>query len=197
MKNFLSTPLGAILGSLTFTVIGILLLNQAGFVPKVIGALSVVFFGGGALLLIWRNYSERQKQKESARPCLCASSIDEVLVEIKEVDDDEVIEVSVRVGANLYESLQDVSAIKSISPEFAWAVMISSGEFFRSGKVATVLNNEIYQSLTNVSGVKTVVHEDNEYWAIDGECDGKALVQAAALANDIVLQKYQMGGFDE
>ncbi|GAA0409059.1 hypothetical protein GCM10009133_17000 [Cocleimonas flava] len=197
MKHFLSTPLGSILGSLLFAVVGIFLLNQTGLVPKVIGVLSVLFFGGGALLLIWRNYMQRQKQKEDARPCICASSIGDVMVEKQNVNDDEVLEVWERVGTNLNKSLQGISAIKSIGDEFEWSVMVSSGEFFRSGDVATAFNNEIYQSLAKVPGVKTVVHEDNEYWAVDGDCHGKALVEAASLANDAVLLKYQAGDFDQ
>jgi len=199
-KGFLSTPRGAFLGCLGFVALGVFLFSQSRQIDKYIGAITIFVFGAGACILLWNIIrGPRSVKILNAQTRLthisCASSIEEILVNKEDLEDIEVLEHWVRVGDNLNASFQAVSATKSDSEEFAWGVSVWAGEFFIHGKVADVFNDEIYSSLSSVAGVRSVGREDKEHWAVDGECSGKYLVQAAAFANDRVIDRYQQGDF--
>ena len=196
MKNFFSKPQGSLFICLCFIVPCLFILVLPGTEDKSSLVIAVLIFSVGAGISLWEilrssplDNSFRPKVKPPSFNI--ASSIDEIEVERREVEDDEVLEEWVRVGENLNTSFQMVAASKTDSEEFAWGVGIWAGEFLRRGVIAEDLNDEIFSALSAVPGARTVGQDDNEHWAIDGDCNGKALVQAAAFAIDRVLERHE------
>jgi len=198
MKNFFSKPQGSLFICLCFIVPCLFILVLPGTEDKSSLVIALLIFSVCAGIFLWEILrSSSSPLVNSFKPKVkppsfnIASSIDEIEVERREVEDDEDLEEWVRVGENLHTSFQMVAAGKTDSEEFAWGVGIWAGEFLHRGVIAEDLNNEIFSALSAVPGVKTVGQEDNEQWAIDGDCNGKALVQAAAFAIDRVLERHE------
>ena len=189
IDQFFSKPLGAFLGSLLFVFIGIIAVFQPGLLAKIIGSFSILFFGIGAMVLLWRMFPKRQQPQYSP----WAMTLREIKVSRHKPIDLETTDIWERVGETLNKPFQQVILTKSADAEFAWTLRVSAGQFFRNGEVAEQFSQEIYQSLIRVPGVRGVGRQDDDSWAIDGDCDGETLIKVASLANDLVLKKYELG----
>ncbi len=183
IDSLFSKPINALLGSFAFVLLGWFVFMQPALTPKIIGMVTMLCFGFGAI--ICARILIRTRLGKAADRIRYASSPSDIIVQKVVIDDEEVDECWRRTGHHF----QHVSATRSQDEKFSWSVDLASGEFFREAESPEYFQ-AIYDSISGVTGVRETVREDHEHWAVDGDCDGKELVRAAAFANDQFLKKY-------
>lgn len=63
--------------------------------------------------------------------------------------------------------------------EFPWNITIAAAEFIREEPLESKFRDLVEKALSAVTGVDEVIEEDREVWLVDGEPDGKALMEAS------------------
>ncbi len=111
-----------------------------------------------------------------------ASGADGIVVRQIEPLDSELLEEWERVTDD--EDVLGVSAAKTNRPKWTWQVFIAVAEFVREEPLESTLVDRVTSVLGQVEGVKSVVREDREVWAIEGDAGGEGLVRAASTAVD-------------
>lgn len=204
MNAFLSNPIGLFFACLLFVVLGFFIINDpnADIIQKIAGYACIGFFGLGGIMALGRMFMAKISSKNTTaftEPDLSKYATEAGHIQAESVTpaDDENLEEWKRTGAALEESYQQVDAYKTADSEYAWTVYIWSAEYLGKGAGIEQMSKDVCQALSEVSGVKSVFHEDREKWIVDGECEGKELVLAASLANDIVMRKWESGGFGD
>lgn len=105
-------------------------------------------------------------------------------IEIEQIEpgDSEVAEEWGRVVDQGDDSL-GVDAIQwRYETEWQWQVIVGAMEFLREDPLESEVRSAIDRALRSVPGVRSVVEEDREVWAVDGTPSGEDLVRATAEA---------------
>ena len=199
MNKFISTPIGLISTCLAFVLIGLfmVLAPNTEMHVTIAGYANIALFGLGTLVGIVRLMDERRQRTQSTTDAShdqLTLATEQTAIETKKLvpQDDEILEEWIRVGDALDEQLQGVSAIKTMDDNYAWSIFLSLPEYLGNGPDLELLSGGVIQAVSKIEGVKAVFHEDREKWIIDGTCEPKSLIIAAALANDAFLKDWKV-----
>jgi hypothetical protein len=105
-------------------------------------------------------------------------------IEVRKItpEDSSIVEEWERVTSD--RDVLGVSAARSKRAKWNWQVTVNAAEFARKAPLEARLHEGILSALKKVKGVKAVVHEDREVWALEGEASGEELVRACAVVVD-------------
>jgi len=179
-----------VLGCLAFTILGFYLLNSETVFHKIVGSLTVLFFGLGGLGLLWSHGQKSTPgttQSTSIGDPVFYLNIESVSVAQVDIDDDEVLEFWKRSCAGIANWMQDVSVQKSDHDIWCWSVTVGAGEFVRQPSDNALLHDAIVRAVMKVPGTRDVAREDNEVWLVSGNISGDALVRYTSVGLDSFL----------
>ena len=163
----------ALLGAAAFVLVGIVLVNSPVAPAKVAGWLAIVVFGGGGIAAAVAVLRGRPAGREAA-----AMLVDHVTVEQLEPVEDEILEEWVHSSES--RPFLNVSALKwRDESEFPWKVSVHLAELAREEPSVTLLDDAIFEALSDTANVTGVVRDDTEVWLVAGSPSGEDLVRNA------------------
>lgn len=173
MRNDL---LKGLIGSIAFTVVGVLILIFANppLIMQLITWVMILFFGLGSFMIAIRIHRHSQ-------PAFRATIPKDIKIQQLVPADEEIEEEWMHSSPSQPLLSVNASKWKEIS-EYRWQLNIYLATLARDSVSAKILDEAVFQALKSTRNVVDVCREDTEVWVISGEPNGKDLVKNAGTA---------------
>ncbi|MFV0453335.1 MAG: hypothetical protein ACK5LS_14045 [Propioniciclava sp.] len=164
------------------TLLGVFLLVVTPPTPtnRIVGWLTVAFFGVGTLILFTRRPS-LESTPQRGRAVFHAMIPDDITVERETDIDAELDEYWVHSSAT--QPLLHVDAVRWKEPaEYQWSVSVVLAELAQGSESAPILDLAIDDALAATAQVVEVHRDDTETWVVSGSPRGEDLVRNVGAA---------------